>query len=643
MNNPLQRLQYLLERFIVRGPFHRLLVMAGFIALIAGSAGLIAWGAGFFAGPAEASWWAFLRLTDPGYLGDDEGTFKRILATGVTILGYVVFMGALIAIMTQWFHSTMQRLQSGVTPVRLRDHIIILGWTNRSAAIARELVVSQGRVRRFYERRGDDESSMKVVILADGQIEEVREDLRRVLGPLYDPDLIIVRVGTPLRAKHLLRVDFLHAATALLPADPRGVEHPANVDAATIKTLLSTSHAAAELLHPDEHLPFIVAELTDDRKVRIGRTAYQGPFETLATDRIIARLIAQTIRHRGVSAVYGELLGHAHGNEVYVRVWRGAAATFREVADSFRSAVPLGVVHGEPGSFDTVLRPALDSPVQTGDRIVLIASSYVDTEAGPDGGLLAGVEVTAESPGIGAAPKRRVLLLGWNRKVPVLLEEFDAFQHETFEVDLVSMIDPEDRAREVDRRVGELKDTEVTHLHADFTSEDDLEDIDLESYDSIALLAGDWLDTDALSDARTMLGSLVVHDLLSHVETPPSVVVELLEQENAELLGRHQSDDVIVSPMIVSHMLTHIALRRELGDVFEELFGPHGAEIIFVDAGEYGIETGDVTFERVRARAAAHGDVAIGLELSSDVVLNPHGDTSYAIGPNDRIVALTFY
>ena len=49
----------------------------------------------------ESIWWAFPRLTDPGYLGDDEGLVGRSVSTVVTVLGYLLLLGLLIAIFTQ--------------------------------------------------------------------------------------------------------------------------------------------------------------------------------------------------------------------------------------------------------------------------------------------------------------------------------------------------------------------------------------------------------------------------------------------------------------------------------------------------------------------------------------------------------------
>ena len=92
---------------MLRGVLSRLLVIACAMVLIAVSAGLLVYNvphigeAGEEGDPGSAIWWAFLRLTDSGYLGDDEGTLLRTVSTTLTILGVVLFVGALIATMTQ--------------------------------------------------------------------------------------------------------------------------------------------------------------------------------------------------------------------------------------------------------------------------------------------------------------------------------------------------------------------------------------------------------------------------------------------------------------------------------------------------------------------------------------------------------------
>lgn len=77
--NPFRdRVQFVVERLLLSGTIARLAVAAAAIGLVAVGMGLL----GFLVAtdtlqasrnPAEAVWWAFLRLSDPGYLGDDEG------------------------------------------------------------------------------------------------------------------------------------------------------------------------------------------------------------------------------------------------------------------------------------------------------------------------------------------------------------------------------------------------------------------------------------------------------------------------------------------------------------------------------------------------------------------------------------------
>ncbi|UCE87756.1 MAG: hypothetical protein JSU66_08635, partial [Deltaproteobacteria bacterium] len=99
------RVQFEIQRILLRGARYRLLLAALLVltvSVVAGAViGIVDTG---LSDPREAIWWAFLRLTDPGYLGDDEGIARRSISTVVTVLGYLLFLGLLIAILTQWLN-----------------------------------------------------------------------------------------------------------------------------------------------------------------------------------------------------------------------------------------------------------------------------------------------------------------------------------------------------------------------------------------------------------------------------------------------------------------------------------------------------------------------------------------------------------
>ena len=53
----------------------------------------------------------------------------------------------------------------------------------------------------------------------------------------------------------------------------------------------------------DVEPPRAVAEIFDGRKAAVGRQAYAGDCEVLATDEVLSRLIAQSVRQHGLCDV----------------------------------------------------------------------------------------------------------------------------------------------------------------------------------------------------------------------------------------------------------------------------------------------------------------------------------------------------
>ena len=64
------------------------------------------------------------------------------------------------------------------------------------------------------------------------------------------------------------------------------------------------------------------------------------------------------------------------------------------------------------------------------------------------------------------------------------------------------------------------------------------------------------------------------------------MLIELSDPSNESLIKRFQSE-VIISPMVLSHLLAGIALQQELNSIYNELFTVGGAEIYF--PGPHGI------------------------------------------------------
>jgi hypothetical protein len=637
--SPLARLRFALERVVLRGLHYRLLLAALIIVGVAVLAGAVAvvLGGGF-SGPAEAVWWAFLRLTDPGYLGDDQGAVRRTVSTIVTILGYVLFLGLLIAILTQWMNETIARLESGVTPAILSGHVVVFGWTQQTPAIVEALLRSRGRLERFLA--GHRARTLRTVIL-DEQASAARlQELRERLGPVWDPRRVLIRAGTPLRVDHLERVAFRDAAVVILPGAGFAERNPQHIDARTIKTLASVSRFARE---SGTSPPLAVAEIFDARQVAVAEQAYDGESRIIAADGMVSRLIAQSVRHRGLWSVLSELFTLNEGNAIYVRRVPGQAGTaFAALRGRFPRAVLLGLVR--PGERQPMLNPDPDTAVEGDDRLVFLARRFDDCVPGAE----APIEATDAPARVPLRPPaggpRRLLILGWSHKVPALVRELARFGDDAFAIDVVSRTSLDEREAGFARSGSRDGSAAVRQIQASFSVPGVLADLQPETYDEIIVLASEALATRADADAISVVAALTLRNLFAGRPACPDVLIELLEPEN-EYLFRGGAEDVMVSPLVVSYLVSQVALRGELASVFWELTRPWGAQILLRPADAYLGADAALRFADVQRIAAAHGEIALGMRrcpaAGGGLALNPDRDAAWSVEPGDEAVVLT--
>ena len=333
-------------------------------------------------GLGETLWWSFLRLTDTGYLGDDEGAWRRVVSTFLTVAGNVVFIGSLVAIITTWLNRKIRSLEQGLTKVSARNHVVILGWTNRTVHIAAELFQSSKRVKKFLKRHGA--RNLKLIILSDDvnpfRLQELKD--HPLIGKRAKE--IILRSGDKIDREHLQRVDSKHASAIIIPSKSSAGSELITPDVETIKTLLSLN-SEMESENKLWEKPYIVAEIQDENKLRAAHRAYSGPIEIIPSDAILSRLIAQNLHHNGLSSVFNELLSHSKNNNLYVlEIPEAEGKRFFELKSIFKRAILFGVVREMNETMLPILNPEADLVLTQKDKLILLAANMEDIEIEPD-------------------------------------------------------------------------------------------------------------------------------------------------------------------------------------------------------------------------------------------------------------------
>ncbi len=621
----LDQLRLGLERLLLRGLHYRLLMAACIILLVALLGGLLMLMlAPGFDEVGESVWWAFLRLSDPGYLGDDEGVVGRTVSTVVTVLGYVLFLGLLIAILTQWMNELIERIESGIRPVTLTDHVLILGWTHRTPSIVLELLRTRDRTTHFLEAH--NASMLRIVVLAEQVDDAVIAGLREHLGSYWNDRQVLLRGGSPLKLEHLERVSFEDAAAIILPGEDFSNRSPGVADADTLKSLaLIARHTRG-----DAEKPLAVVALYDENRSAVARFAYRGETEILATDQVMSRLIAQSVRYTGTWAVFSQLLSINEGNALFLHRLRETGKTFGELRRECPKAVPIGLIPA--GSRHPLLNPAADIELGEDDLIVFIARSLADcTERAPGPGTSAGKALsTWEQP----SRPQRLLILGWSRKVPALLREFAA---DNITIDVVGLTPVEDRMAAL-AGCRDLALDHVQQIEKNFLDPVKLAELEPSGYDQIILLVRAGMGDEAHADAATIAAYLNLQHIFTGLEAQPKLFVEILENANSSLFD--SAHDVLVTPLTISYMLSQIALQRELAAIFTELSRIGGPQITLRSmlATDYPEPIG---FDTLATLAEQRREIALGvLTAAGEVHLNPDRGEQLAIRDGDHLVTL---
>ncbi len=639
---------YKADQFLGYPPLVQVLVVTGMTALL-----VVAWGLAArlaFAndpdlpGTSDDMWWSVTQFMDGGTMASSP-PHRRALALGATICGALV-----MSFLTGAFASKMAErivdLKSGKSPVIESGHVLILGFDSKVTFLLRELARSGQR--------------LVVVTMAMDDKERIELALRPGKRVAYHRIRFLARTGDPRSEIALLRVS-ADKARSIIIVPPSTLD-----DEETVHWALSTLLAVRRVVGPD-YRGHIVVEARHRSAEQVLRLAAEPgvagpgaiPAEIIASDDVIARVLAQSARQEGVYFALREMLSFI-GSEIYLEPVPSklVGRTFDQAHARHYGGIVLGVI---TSAGETQLVPAHGDArkLKRDDRLAVLAQRsrgyHLD-------GKLEPVVVPPTLEHVVLPGPERVLLLGYNRTLPLLIEELDEILADGSEV--VVMCCPirnpvRDLLLSLESRVKHVRLTHDARRPVDLVS---TEDEQLLSMDAVVVL-GCEDETDDNGDASALSTLLWLrHTMLRSKKTIPRVVTEVRDVRSAAYL-RAEARDLLVSSDVVAMLLAQSALQPASAKIYGELLSPVGHEIFLRPRSLY-VGDRDATFGDVMAAARVRGEVAVGLypvppptvdkplrdmmelgelgdEHHSPVWLNPPRDAQVPAGPEGYVVVLS--
>lgn len=244
----------------------------------------------------ESIWWSFLRITDPGYLGETGGGVVRLLSLILTMAGLLGF-GLFVGIVSSELTENLVRIRSGKGMMNLKNHIIICGWNNDAPYVINELT-------HFGEQVG--------MLAALPKRPQALDDFGT---------RVLYRSGDPTDIEDLRKTNLKYAKTVILLRDDSYTGTRYNSDARNVLTILSIRDYEKNidlddrmLLCNQEAIQIIVEVSDPDNEKHVLNS---GADDVVLTGRLTSNFIATCVVSPGVDSVYEELLTHV-GQEIYL-------------------------------------------------------------------------------------------------------------------------------------------------------------------------------------------------------------------------------------------------------------------------------------------------------------------------------------
>ncbi|MFC0877591.1 RyR domain-containing protein [Saccharicrinis sp. FJH2] len=146
-------------------------------------------------------WFIVSRLIDPGYLNDSEDKLFTLI---VTILGWILCGGIMIAIITNAYFERIKKLENGLVRYKFKNHYILFGYNSMTADL----------IQQIYNWKGYHTNEV-IVIHSDQDATTIRAALRASINHKILKNIYIYR-GDRSSQEELSKLGLEHAKLAIV-------------------------------------------------------------------------------------------------------------------------------------------------------------------------------------------------------------------------------------------------------------------------------------------------------------------------------------------------------------------------------------------------------------------------------------------
>ncbi|XP_050210846.1 ion channel DMI1 isoform X2 [Mercurialis annua] len=622
-----KRIAYMVDVFFSVYPYAKLLALlfATIFLIGFGSLALYAVSDGSF---AEALWLSWTFVADSGNHADRVGTGPRIVSVSISSGGMLIF-AMMLGLVSDAISEKVDSLRKGKSEVIEKNHILVLGWSDKLGSLLKQLAIANKSV-----------GGGVVVVLAEREKEEMEMDIAKLEFDFMGTS-VICRSGSSLILADLKKVSVSKARAIIVLASDENADQS---DARALRVVLSLTGVKEGLKG------HVVVEMSDLDNEPLVKLVGGELIETVVAHDVIGRLMIQCALQPGLAQIWEDILGFENA-EFYIKRWPQLdGLRFEDVLISFADAIPCGVkVAAEGGKIN--LNPDDLYVLKEGDEILVIAE---------DDDTYSPVQIRGGScPKLIDPPKypEKILFCGWRRDIDdmiMVLEAFLAPGSELWMFNEVPEIEREKKLTDGGLDISGLENIKLIHREGNAVIRRHLENLPLETFDSILILADESLEDSVVqSDSRSLATLLLIRDIqskrLPYKDTKTTslrhsgfshsswiremqqasdksiIISEILDSRTRNLVSVSRISDYVLSNELVSMALAMVAEDKQINRVLEELFAEEGNEMCIKPAEFYLFDQEELCFYEIMRRGRQRNEIVIGyrLAIAERAIINP--------------------
>ena len=641
-----KRFQYQFDNFMSQGG------LAVFLALLSGffAAFVLMAGIRYFAelifpndyidNYYDLSWEVFVQLIGLRDTGDEANFVAKFVGV-ITIFIGLIFFSSLVAFITEEFESRLKLLRKGKSIVVEENHTLILGFNDRIIDILKELIIAN-----------ESEDYAAVVILSGEDKEEMDDFLRNNIPNTYSTRLI-TRNGSISNVANLNKVGLQSARSVIILNDAKSsdlAESKNLSDAKVIKSILTVLAAKEK-----GDIPAIAVELHLEQYRKLAESILPGVLTTLNEADILARILVQTSRNLGLSAVYLNLVGFA-GNEFYFyrpEIGWGNLA-FGELPFHFPDSMPLGIRNRRG---EIKLNPSKDYLLDEDDEVVIQAEddSTIKFEPRSHFDFTTSNSFNREKITLARKPEKH-LIIGWNEKTAIALQEYTQYLLEGSQINLAVEHVNADIKEQFHQISDSNESVAMEVIEIDLNSPSQLAKLQLHQYHSISLLSGTGKNAEEI-DAKTLTILLEIQQIFKQYAqhtgeaVSTELIAEIINTEDTDLVIKAGVKDFLLSNQLVSKILAQVSQEPDVMSIYQDLFSAEGSELYIKPISLYFPEEklADVTFADCVLAAQSRDELCIGVKIKAEannkaqmfgIKLIPSLEQKFMLSSEDTLIVL---